>query len=160
MGTAKVYLDNELVKTINDQDIDYYDLKAFKFTSRSYRRMLFVSPLFYNRPTIRIDVESGEFRLTGFIVGTENESLIINNGPLPTRTPSAYETYGPDDDGSNGNSKGKSKVVVIVVVVVVVSVVIAAIIVGFIIYKKKKTNNDSTTVLMDSSITNESFNLS
>lgn len=90
MGVANVYIDNVLVKTIDENDIDYDDLTQLNYASRSYRRILFLSPLFTNQPEIRIDVQSGEFRITGFIVGSTNESLIINNGPLPTQTPTAY----------------------------------------------------------------------
>lgn len=90
MGVAKVCMDNVLVKTIDEQDINFDDLSHLKYASRSYRKILFVSPFFNNQPEIRIDVQSGEFRITGFIVGSVNESLIISNGPMPTQTPTAY----------------------------------------------------------------------
>lgn len=102
MGTAKVYIDGNLVKTISDKDIDMDDINSLKYTSRSYRKILYATPMFTNRPTIRIVVESGEFRMTGLVVGSEDKSVIINNGPVPTQTPTAYpeptKIPGPSDD--------------------------------------------------------------
>ncbi|KAK8883082.1 hypothetical protein M9Y10_045730 [Tritrichomonas musculus] len=95
MGVAKVFLDNVLVKTIDENDIDQVDWSNLKYTSRSFRRILYASPFFNNQPEIRIEVESGEFRLTGFLVGSTNKSFLINNGPMPTQTPTAYPDITP-----------------------------------------------------------------
>ena len=75
MGVANVYIDNVLAKTIEESSNDYDDLTHLKYASRSYRRILFLSPFIDNQPEIRIDVQSGKFRITGFIVGSTNESL-------------------------------------------------------------------------------------
>ena len=90
MGTANVYVNGKLEKTISADDIDSQDRKAFKFTSRSYMRILYASPLFNEPPNIEIEVTSGEFHLTGFIVGSLDDSTNVNNGPMPTETPTAY----------------------------------------------------------------------
>lgn len=91
MGTANVYLDDKLVKVISSADITSRDIKAMQYSSRSYMQILYVTSLFNDPPEIRIDVVSGEFRLTGFIVGSlDDDSSSLHNGPMPTQTPTAF----------------------------------------------------------------------
>lgn len=95
MGEANVYFNGNLVKVINSDDINLQDRKAMKFSSRSYMQILYVTPIFTNPPNITLEVISGEFRLTGFIVGSFNDSSSVHNGPMPTVTPTEYPQQTP-----------------------------------------------------------------